>query len=34
MYTSYGIAFDGNGECSFGNDLAKNVTVFAVDNSP
>ena len=34
MYTSYEIAFDEKGECSFGNDLTKNVIVFGVDNSP
>ena len=31
VYNGYGIAFDGNGKWSFGNDLAKNVIVFGVD---
>ena len=34
VYTGYEIAFDGKSECSFGNDLTKNVIVFGVDNSP
>ena len=29
----YGIAVDGKGEWSFGNDYAKNVVIFGVDNS-
>ena len=33
IYSRYGIAFDGKGECSFGNDLAKNVVMFGVDKS-
>ena len=33
MYSSYGIAFDGKGEWSFGNDTAKNVIIFEVDKS-
>ena len=34
VYTGHEIAFDGKSECSFGNDLTKNVIVFGVDNSP
>ena len=33
LYRSYGIAFDGKGEWSFGKDHAKNVIIFGVDNS-
>ena len=33
MYSSYGIAFDGKGEWSFGNDTAKNDIIFEVDKS-
>ena len=33
VYSGYGIAFDGKGEQSFGDDLTKNVTVFGVDNN-
>ena len=33
MYSSYGLAFDGKGERSFGNDTAKNVIIFEVDES-
>ena len=29
----YGIAFDGAGTWRFGNDYARNVTIFDVDNS-
>ena len=32
VYSGYGIAFDGKGEWSFGNDSAKNVIIFGVDN--
>ena len=33
VYSGYGIAFVGKGEWSFGNDSAKNVIIFGVDNS-
>ena len=33
VYSGYGIAFDGKGEWSFGNDTARNVIIFGVDNS-
>ena len=33
MRSGYGIAFDGEGECVFGNDYARNVIIFGVDNS-
>ena len=33
MYSGYGIAFDGKGLLSFGNDFARNVVIFDVDNS-
>ena len=29
----YGIGFDGTGSWEFGNDLAKNIVIFGVDNS-
>ena len=29
-YSSYGIAFDGLGSWSFGNDFARNVVIFGV----
>ena len=32
VYSNHGIEFDGKGEWSFGNDYAKNVVVFEVDN--
>ena len=32
MYSGCGIEFDGKGEWSFGNDLARNV-IFWADNS-
>ena len=32
-YSSYGIAFDGNGEWSFDNDYARNIVIFGVNNS-
>ena len=31
-YGGYGITFDRNGEWIFGNDYAKNVVIFVVDN--
>ena len=33
MYSSYRIVFDGAGSWSFGNHFARNVVIFAVDNS-
>ena len=33
VYSGYGMAFDGKGEWSFGNDYARNVIIFGVDNS-
>ena len=33
MYSGYGIAFDGAGSWNFGNDNARNVVIFGVDNS-
>ena len=33
MYNGYGIAFYGKGGWSFGNDSAKNVIIFEVDNT-
>ena len=33
MYSGYGIAFDGKGEWSFGNDYARNLIIFGVYNS-
>ena len=33
MYIGYGMAFDGTGSWSFGNDFARNVVIFGVDNS-
>ena len=33
MYSGYEIAFDGKGKWSFGNDFARNVIIFAVNNS-
>ena len=33
VYSGYGIAFGGKGTWNFGNDYAKNVTIFGVDNS-
>ena len=33
MYSGYGITFDSTGSWSFGNDIARNVTIFGVDNS-
>ena len=32
MYNDYGTAFDGKGERNFGNDSARNVVIFRVDN--
>ena len=34
VYSCCGLAFDGKGEWSFGNDYARNVLIFGVDNSP
>ena len=33
LYTDYGIAFDGAGFWSFGNDFARNLVTFGIDNS-
>ena len=33
VYSEYGIVFDGTGLWNFGNDFAKNVIIFGVDNS-
>ena len=33
VYSGYGITFDSAGSWSFGNDFARNVTIFGVDNS-
>ena len=33
MFSGYGIAFYGKGDCSFHDDLARNVKIFIVDNS-
>ena len=33
MHSGYGIAADGKGEWSFGNDFARNVIILGVDNS-
>ena len=33
MYSGYGIVFDGAGSRSFGNEDARNVIIFSVDNS-
>ena len=32
-YSDYGIAFDGKGEWNFGNEFAKIIVIFGVDNS-
>ena len=32
VYSGYGIAFDGKGELRFGNNYARNVIIFRVDN--
>ena len=32
-YNGQGIAFDGEDGCRFGNDFARNVVIFGVDNS-
>ena len=32
-YNGRGIAFDGKGMLSYGNDLARNVVIFGVDNT-
>ena len=33
MYSGYGIAFDGAGSWSFGNDDVRNAVFFGIDNS-
>ena len=33
VYSGYGIALDGKVELNFGNDLAKNIIIFVIDNS-
>ena len=33
LYNGYGVAFDGKSEWKFGNDKARNVLIFGVDNS-
>ena len=33
VYGGYGIAFDGKGDWSFGNETARNAVIFGVDNS-
>ena len=33
MYSDYGITFDGAGSWNFGNNFARNVEIFCVDNS-
>ena len=33
LYSGYGIALNGRVEWSFGNDCARNVVIFGVDNS-
>ena len=33
MYSGYGITFGSAGSWSFGNDFARNVVIFGVDNS-
>ena len=33
VYSGYRIIFDSEGEWSFGNDYARNVIIFGVDNS-
>ena len=33
VYSGFGIAFDGKGEWSFGDDFARNVIIFGVNNS-
>ena len=33
VYSGYGRVFDGEGSWNFGNDLARNVVNFGVDNS-
>ena len=32
MYSGFRIIFNGNGERNFGNDFAKSVIIFGVDN--
>ena len=33
MHSGYGIAFDGKCEWIFGNEYARNIIIFGVDNS-
>ena len=33
VYSGYGIAFDGKGSWSFGNNYARNIIIFGVDSS-
>ena len=33
VYSGYGITFDNAGSWSFGNDFARNIIIFGVDNS-
>ena len=33
LYSGYRTAFDGKGKWNFGNDFARNVVIFGVDNS-
>ena len=33
LYSGYGIAYDGKGEWSFGNDFARAVVIFGVDTT-
>ena len=33
LYSGYGITFDSAGSWNFGNDFARNVIIFIVDNS-
>ena len=33
VYSGYGMAFDGKDSSSFGNDYARNVVIFGVDNN-
>ena len=33
VYSGYGIAFGGAGSWSFGNEFARNVVIFGVNNS-
>ena len=33
LYSGYGIEYDGKGECNFGNDYARNLTIFDKSSS-